>query len=40
VQHTRLQGHVHMSFAFTRLLPSSAAYERAAIAALAAAFRA
>lgn len=40
VQHTRLAGHVHMSFAFTRLVPSSAAYERAAIAALAAAFRA
>lgn len=38
VQHTRLAGHVHMSFALTRLLPSSAAYERAAIAALAAAF--
>ncbi|MCW5892809.1 MAG: alpha/beta hydrolase [bacterium] len=38
VRHTRLAGHVHMSFAFTRLLPSAAAYEAAAIAALAAAF--
>ncbi len=33
-----LPGHVHPSFAFTRLIPSSAAYEREAIAALAAAF--
>lgn len=40
VEHRRLAGHVHPSFAFTRLLPSSAAYERDAIAALAAAFRA
>lgn len=38
VQHTRLAGHAHSSFALTRLLPSAAAYERAAIAALAAAF--
>ncbi len=30
-----LPGHVHPSFAFTRLLPSAKAYERAAIAALA-----
>lgn len=30
-----LAGHVHPSFAFTRLLPSSKAYERQAIAALA-----
>lgn len=37
VTHTRLAGHVHMSFAFTRLVPSAAAYERAAITALAAA---
>lgn len=40
VQHRRLAGHVHPSFAFTRLLPSAAAYERDAIEALAAAFRA
>jgi acetyl esterase len=32
-----LKGHVHPSFAFTRLIPSAKAYERAAIAALAAA---
>lgn len=32
-----LKGHVHPSFAFTRLLPSARAYERDAIAALAAA---
>ncbi len=32
-----LKGHVHPSFAFTRLIPSSKAYERDAIAALAAA---
>ncbi len=37
-QHTRLRGHVHASFAFTRLLPSSAAYERSAISALVRAF--
>ncbi|MCC6225429.1 MAG: alpha/beta hydrolase [Microthrixaceae bacterium] len=36
--HVRLAGHVHPSFAFTRLVPSAAAYERDAIAALAAAF--
>ena len=30
-----LTGHVHPSFAFTRLIPSAKAYERAAIAALA-----
>ncbi len=39
VEHTRLDGHVHASFALTRLLPSSRAYEEAAIAALARAFR-
>ncbi|MFN8052620.1 MAG: alpha/beta hydrolase [Acidimicrobiales bacterium] len=38
-RHVRLAGHVHPSFAFTRI-PSSAAYERDAIAALAAAFTA
>lgn len=37
--HVRLEGHIHASFAFTRLLASSRAYERDAIAALAAAFR-
>jgi len=37
--HIRLAGHVHPSFAFTRLVPSAAAYERDATAALAAAFR-
>lgn len=37
--HVRLAGHVHPSFAFTRIVPSAAAYEREAIAALAAAFR-
>ena len=30
-----LAGHVHPSFAFTRLIPSAKAYERQAIAALA-----
>ncbi len=35
VQHEILRGHVHPSFAFTRIIPSSAAYERRAIAALA-----
>ena len=35
-----LEGHVHPSFAFTRLLPSAGAYEKAAIAALARAFAA
>ena len=39
VRHVRLAGHVHASFAFTRLVPSAAAYERDAIAALATAFR-
>ncbi len=38
VTHTVLEGHVHPSFAFTRILPSAAAYERGAIAALAAAY--
>jgi acetyl esterase len=36
--HVRLAGHVHASFSFTRLLPSARAYQRDAIAALAAAF--
>lgn len=35
-----LAGHVHPSFAFTRLIPSAAAYERRAIAALAQALHA
>ncbi len=35
VQSHVLAGHVHPSFAFTRLLPSAKAYERRAIAALA-----
>jgi acetyl esterase len=39
VQHRILAGHVHSSFAFTRLVPSARAYERDAIAALAAAYR-
>ncbi len=34
-----LEGHMHPSFAFTRLLPSARAYEQAAIAALVAAQR-
>ena len=38
VTYRLLTGHVHPSFAFTRLIPSAAAYERDAIAALAAAF--
>lgn len=38
VTHRLLAGHVHSSFAFTRILPSAAAYERKAIAALRAAF--
>ena len=38
VDHTLLEGHVHPSFAFTRIIPSSAAYERRAVAALAEAF--
>lgn len=37
--HTRLDGHVHASFAFTRLIPSAAAYEDQALVALANAFR-
>jgi acetyl esterase len=36
-EHVRLDGHVHPSFAFTRLVPSAAANERESIAALAAA---
>jgi acetyl esterase len=39
VRHQILAGHVHPSFAFTRIIPSSAAYEREAIAALARALR-
>lgn len=35
VTYRRLDGHVHPSFAFTRLIPSAKAYEAAAIAALA-----
>lgn len=38
--HVRLAGHIHPSFAFTRLLPSSRAYERDAIAALRRSFAA
>ena len=38
VRHTRLAGHIHTTFAFTRLLPSARAYEAAAVAALADAF--
>ncbi len=34
VERRRLEGHVHPSFAFTRLVPSAAAYEREAVAAL------
>ncbi len=37
--HRRLAGHVHPSFAFTRLVPSAKAYEDEAIAALGEAFR-
>ncbi|MEJ5255806.1 MAG: alpha/beta hydrolase, partial [Acidimicrobiales bacterium] len=40
VTHVRLAGHIHPSFAFTRLLPSARAYQVRAIAALAAAFAA
>lgn len=36
--HVQLERHIHASFAFTRLLPSSRAYEARAIAALAQAF--
>ncbi|QXC61908.1 alpha/beta hydrolase [Aquihabitans sp. G128] len=38
VAYRRLDGHVHPSFAFTRLLPSAKAYEADAIAALRAAY--
>lgn len=38
VEHTLLTGHVHPTFAFTRAIPSAAAYEQRAIAALARAF--
>ncbi|MEO6987127.1 MAG: alpha/beta hydrolase [Aquihabitans sp.] len=38
VRHQVLEGHVHPSFAFTRIIPSAKAYEREAIAALASAF--
>jgi len=37
-RHVRLAGHVHASFALTRITESARAYEAAAIAALAAAF--
>lgn len=40
VQSEVLPGHVHPSFAFTRLIPSAKAYERRAIAALARALHA
>jgi acetyl esterase len=36
--HVRLDGHIHPSFAFTRLLPSARAYQDQAIAALRSAF--
>jgi acetyl esterase len=38
VRHTRLAGHIHTTFAFTRLLASARAYEAEAITALADAF--
>lgn len=38
-EHVRLAGHVHPSFALTRLVPSAAAHERRAVAALAASYR-
>lgn len=38
VSYQLLRGHVHPTFAFTRLVPSAATYEREAIAALSAAF--
>jgi acetyl esterase len=38
VTHVRLDGHIHPSFAFTRLLPSARAYQDQAIAALRSAF--
>ncbi len=40
VTHRRLAGHIHPSFAFTRLVPSSRQYEAEAIAALRDAFSA
>jgi acetyl esterase len=40
VQHTHLDGHVHPSFSFTRLVPSAREYEQQAIAALATALHA
>ena len=39
VTYRLMKGHVHPSFAFTRLIPAAKAYERDAIAALAEAFR-
>ena len=38
VTHVRLDGHIHPSFAFTRLLESARRYEADAIDALAAAY--
>lgn len=38
-RHVRLAGHVHPTFAFTRLLASARSYERSAITALTLAFR-
>jgi acetyl esterase len=35
VRHVHLEGHVHQSFAFTRLVPSARCYERQAVNALA-----
>ena len=40
VEHEVLEGHVHPSFAFTRLVPSARAYEQRAIGALGAALHA
>lgn len=37
-EHLRLAGHVHSSFAFTRVIPSAQAYQERAIGALRAAF--
>lgn len=37
-RHVRLDGHIHLSFALTRLLPSAAEYERQAIGVLGRAF--
>ena len=39
VRHTRLAGHIHPSFAFTRLLASALDHERRSVAALASSFR-